>query len=114
MANCMKSWSRKCPANFLNKQALLEAELAALHGKIGTALSLFNKSIKAATKEGFVHEEGLAYERLAQYHCFLGNSLTATPFFERARDAYKRWGANTLVDRMEELIGTNCSSRSPV
>jgi predicted ATPase len=110
----LKDWARKCPANFLNKQALLEAELAVLKGEIAVALSWYNQSIETAAQEGFVHEEALAFERLGQYQCSLGNLNIATPYFDRARDLYKHWGAITLVDRMEELGRTKYSPTSPV
>jgi AAA ATPase domain len=96
-------WAKTCPANFGNKHALLEAEWEALHGRTQKALPLFDKSIKLAKLQGFVQDEGLAYERLARYHCFLGNSAVATPYYVCARDAYSQWGAQTLVDRLDKL-----------
>jgi hypothetical protein len=59
-------------------------------------------SIKLAEDEGFVHEKGLAYERLAEYHCYLGHYMAARPSFDYARAAYGRWGAHVL--RIDELM----------
>jgi tetratricopeptide (TPR) repeat protein len=100
----MKKWTRARCANIENKVALLEAEQAAARGQSTKALSFFNVSIKLAQRDGFVHEEGLAYERLGQYYQFLGSFDTAAPFFDRARSAYQRWGAQTLVTRMENAV----------
>jgi tetratricopeptide (TPR) repeat protein len=108
-ARCMQKMARTCAANFANKCYLLQAELAALHGTSVRAMSLFDSAIQAANREGFLQEEGLAYERLARYHCFLGHAYTAAPYFERARDAYRKWGAQTLVRRMQALLDTTCS-----
>jgi hypothetical protein len=100
----MKRYAAMCPANFDNKRCLLEAEFEAICGNPLKSLSLFEASIKAAKTEGFIHEEGLAYERLAQFHCNLGHSQTSIPFLVFAREAYERWGANALVHRMDELL----------
>jgi tetratricopeptide (TPR) repeat protein len=109
----IRKWATKCPANFRNKRALLQAELAALRGQSTLALALFDEAITAAKLEGFVHEEGLAYERLAQYHCFLGRAQSADPYFCFAREAYARWGAHKLVQRIDEIRATKCGLREP-
>jgi hypothetical protein len=108
-ARCMQKMARTCTANFANKCYLLQAELAALQGKSVRAMLLFDSAIQAANREGFLQEEGIAYERLAQYHCFLGHSYTAAPYFERARNAYSQWGSQTMVRRMQVLLDTTCS-----
>jgi tetratricopeptide (TPR) repeat protein len=99
-------WSSKGSSNFHNMVALLQAELAAIRGKGQLALSLFDKSVKAAKKERFIHTEGLAYERLASYHRFLGHEPSAIAYFERARDCYQEWGAYTVVRRIEQGLLT--------
>jgi hypothetical protein len=110
---CIRKWAKKCPENFRNKRALLQAELATLRGQSTRALAFFDEAITTAKLEGFVHEEGLAYERLAQYHCFLGRFQSADPYFCSAREAYARWGAHKLVERMDEIRATKCGSREP-
>jgi hypothetical protein len=82
----------------------VQAELEAIRGRSARALLLYNQAIEAAKAEGLVHEEGLAYERLGHYHCFLGHSQAAIPFFVFAREAYQRWRAQVLVNRMDEII----------
>jgi hypothetical protein len=100
----MKRYAKMCPANFENKRCLLEAEFEAICGNPIKSLSLFEESIKAAKTEGFIHEEGLAYKRLAQFHSSLGHSQTSIPFLVFAREAYERWGAYAMVHRMDELM----------
>jgi hypothetical protein len=75
-----------------------------LHGRTQRALSLFDKSIALAKAEGFVQDEGLTYERLAQYNCILGNFSMATLCYECAREAYSQWGAQALADRQDKLL----------
>jgi predicted ATPase len=94
----------RCPNNFAAKEALLEAEITALKGQTARALALFDDSIKFAHKEGFLLEKGLAYDRLAEYHRFLGGSQQALSFFECARETYRQWGANRLVLEMEKKL----------
>jgi hypothetical protein len=100
----LRKWAATCPANFRNKRALLQAELATVRGQTKRALALFDESIAAAKREGFVHEEGLAYERVAQYHCVLGHVQSAILYFASAREAYVRWGAHKLVERIDMLM----------
>jgi hypothetical protein len=87
----------------------LEAEMASTMGHSAKAIALFNSSITAARKEGFAHEEALACERLALYHASIGNVLFAAPSFERAREAYQRWGSERLVRRMKDQL-ERCNS----
>jgi tetratricopeptide (TPR) repeat protein len=102
-ASYMKRVSR-CPSNFAAKEALLNAEISALRGQTVNALALFDDAIKFAQKAGCLMEKGLAYDRLAEYHRFLGGSQQALPFFECARDTYRLWGAQTLVVEMEKKL----------
>jgi histidine kinase len=99
---CLKRWAHASPSNFSNKLALLEAERMAGQGKTSRALSFFNKSIRICKTEGFLHEEGLAYERLAHYCRSLGNDDVAKAFFAKARDRYQMWGSNAVVLRIED------------
>lgn len=101
----MKKWA-KCPSNFQNKHALLEAELSAIQGKHGRAIHWFNVSVTAAKREGYLHEEGLAYERWAAFLKRTGGERLAIPYLHLARHAYDQWGAQTLVDRLDkEMVG---------
>ena len=103
-AKRMKRWADRCPENFRNKQWLLEAEIAALNGKSVQALSSFERSIVKAKQEGFVHEEGMAYEHLGNHHRRLGSDSEAKLSYASARIAYEKWGASILVDRMDALL----------
>jgi predicted ATPase len=110
LSKCVKSWADRCPENFRNKQWLLEAEIAALKGKSVQALSLFEQSIGKAKKEGIVHEEAIAYERLGRYLLHMRNVSKAKSSLTSARSAYEKWGASVLVDHMNELLALTFSS----
>ena len=106
MARRIKNWAQRCPDNFLNKQLLLEAEIAGLNGNSKSAISLFQKSIDKAVDEGFVHEEGIAYECLGRYQFHLGRQSDACISFTNARNAFDKWGAIRLVRRMDQILVT--------
>jgi histidine kinase len=106
LARSVRNWADRCPENFLNKKLLMDAEIAAIKGKSPLALSLYEESVSTAKHEGFFHEEGIAYERLGQYHLHLGNSSVAAMKFEHARVAFDRWGARIVVDRIDTLIAS--------
>jgi hypothetical protein len=103
----MTRYAAACPANFRNKQDLLRAELESTLSKSIRAISLYDESIQAAKAEGFVHEEALACERLANYHQRLGHGQAAQAFLGLAREAYLRWGAHTVAARVAEQT-TSC------
>jgi AAA ATPase domain len=106
LARRMRILADRCPGNFRNKQLLMEAEIAALKGKSLYAIALYEESVSGAKNEGFVHEEGIAYQRLGQYHRHLGNSSSAKLSLEHARMAFDKWGANVVVDRMEMFLAS--------
>lgn len=106
LARRIRNWADRCPANFLNKQMLVEAEIAALRGELSSAVALYDKSASKARLEGFIHEEGIAYERLGQYQLHLGSFSVAKMSFERARVAFEKWGATIVVDRINRLMAT--------
>jgi histidine kinase len=110
-AKRFKKWASICPENFRNKQYLLEAELASIEGKGDIAAALFGKSIEAANKEGFIHEEALAYERLGHFLHLRDDATRSVESYEKARDAYKLWGSETLVSRIEATLQTVESAR---
>lgn len=105
-AKQIKQWARDCRENCLNKQRLLEAEIAALFGCTNTVhtLSLFHQSIQAAENEGFLMEVGLAYERLALYCRRLGTHDDANAYFAKARNVYDQWGSRLLSKRMSDYL----------
>lgn len=104
LAKRMRKWADRCPANFLNKQLLIDAEIAAMKGKSTLALALYEKSASKAKMELFLHEEGIAYERLGRYQLHLGNISGAKRSLECCRMAFEKWGADIVVKRIEMLM----------
>jgi predicted ATPase len=102
----MRKCADQCPENFCNKHLLMEAEIAALNGKISLALTLYKRSVDKAKDEEFLHEEGIAYERWGMYQLHLGNTSGALISFVSARAAYEKWGAEIVVERLNQLIAS--------
>lgn len=100
----LRKWVPSSEWNFSNKLYLLEAEYYFLKEDNERAMVCYHTSIKAARDHRFVHEEGLAEEKLATY-C-LHNSLhdDAMGHFLSAKKCYEVWGAYALVERVEKAI----------
>ena len=90
--------------NFSNKLLLLEAEYYLLRGDGHRAVAAYEASIKAAREHRFVHEEGLAAEKLASFHASNGETDRAMSHLSGARACYEKWGAHMLVQRVDQAI----------
>jgi hypothetical protein len=96
-------WARTCPENFAARHALLEAELARTTGR-GGVLAQLNAAIELAVRHGRVQYEALAAE-LAANHCeAIGQAVVAQIYLERARGAYRRWGAQVKVQQLSARL----------
>ena len=106
MAKRLKCWARRCPDNFLNKHLLLSAEVAGLDGNSTSAISQFQMSIDKAAEVGFIHEQGVAFECLGRHHLRYGRTSDAKENFSKARNAFDKWGATQLVQRIDVVLST--------
>src|SRR5262249_5694118 len=57
-----------CPQNFEDRAALLGAEIARIEGRPLEAMDLYERAIRSARANGFVHNEALAYELAASFY----------------------------------------------
>ncbi|MGB5967877.1 MAG: AAA family ATPase [Spirulinaceae cyanobacterium] len=113
----MKMWASHCPENFQHKYDLIEAERVGLLGRNWQAQELYDKAIQGAKKNRFLHEEGLAYERAAEFYLTIDREEIGQYHLKNAHHCYTSWGAKAKVQRLEEeysqyLIGTNNQSNS--
>jgi len=102
--NLMEVWAKASDWNFSNKLFLLRAECFFLRGDERAALQMYNASIKAAQDHRFIHEEGLAHEKLASFHDHYGRRGEALACFNAAKRCYENWGAQAVVQRVERTI----------
>jgi predicted ATPase len=56
------AWAETCPENFENLAALVGAEIARLEGRELDAERLYEQAIRLAGEQGFIQNQGLAYE----------------------------------------------------
>lgn len=96
-----EDWPQYCPENFLNKQALLSAELARISDKVQEAEHLYEQAVQSARKHGFVQNEGLANELASRFYRRRGFETIAHAYLKEARSCYSRWGADGKVRHLE-------------
>lgn len=99
-----RKWAKHSDWNFSNKLYLLEAENYFLFQDDDRAITCYRASIKAARAHRFVHEEGLAEEKLATFFLRKNGHSDALKHFINAKVCYEVWGAHTLVQRVEKAI----------
>ncbi|MBV8173571.1 MAG: GAF domain-containing protein [Verrucomicrobia bacterium] len=92
-----------CPNNFLDKHTLVSAEVARIEGRDFDAQRLYEKAIRSAQQNGFVHVEALAYETASRFYGARGFEEIARLYLKNARDGYLRWGATGKVRQLEQL-----------
>jgi predicted ATPase/class 3 adenylate cyclase/tRNA A-37 threonylcarbamoyl transferase component Bud32 len=101
----LKIWADHCPANYLAKQLMVDAEIARITGEGAgqeRAADLFDAAINAAHEGQYVQDEALANE-LAARHIMetRPRSRVGSMYLRDARYAYLIWGANRKVEELE-------------
>jgi PAS domain S-box-containing protein len=96
-------WAEHCPENFENRAALVGAEIARIEGRTLEAEGLYEKAIRSAHANGFVHNEAVANEVAGRFYSARGLDTIATAYLRDARSCYLRWGADAKVRQLEEL-----------
>jgi PAS domain S-box-containing protein len=99
----LQLWAENCPENFENRAALAGAEIARLEGRELDAERLYEKAIRSARANGFVHNEAIAYEVAARFYAARGFEEFARAYLRNARDGYLRWGADGKVRQLDEM-----------
>ncbi len=99
----LERWAGDCPANFLDRRALVAAEFARVEGRELDAERLYEQAIGAARASGFVQNEALAHELASRFHRARGFELIADAYLGAARACYARWGADGKVKQLERL-----------
>jgi serine phosphatase RsbU (regulator of sigma subunit) len=86
-------WAKSCPANYLQLDCIIAAEIARLRRDSEQAMNLYDQAISYAQEQGFLHHEGLANERAARFYFGVGRERTARAYLQDAYHCYFRWGA---------------------
>jgi PAS domain S-box-containing protein len=99
----LEVWAENCPENFENRAALVGAEIARVEGRTADAMDLYERAIRSAHANRFVHNEALANELAARFYAARGFTKIAYAYFQDARYCYLRWGATAKVRQLDEL-----------
>jgi PAS domain S-box-containing protein len=99
----IETWAKSNPHTFMNKHALVGAEIARLEARDQEALKLYEQAGRLAREQGFVHEEALSYELTARFHASRGLNNFSLILIREARQAFERWGAQAKVMRLDRL-----------
>jgi PAS domain S-box-containing protein len=99
----LEEWAQHNPVTFENCAAIVGAEIARIEGRVLEAQDLYEKAVRSAHTQGFVHNEALANERAGCFYAARGFERIAATYLRDARYCYRRWGADAKVRQLEQL-----------
>jgi PAS domain S-box-containing protein len=99
----LEIWAEHCPENFENRVALTAAEIARIEGRVVDAEGLYEKAIRSAHANGFIHNEAVAYEVAGRFYAARDLDKIADTYLREARYCYLRWGADGKVRQLDQL-----------
>jgi PAS domain S-box-containing protein len=99
----LQEWAESCPVNLEDRAALVGAEVARIEGRTLDAEQLYEKAIRSARANGFVHMEAIANELAARFYSARGFEEIAHLYLGNARHGYLRWGADGKVRQLDEM-----------
>jgi PAS domain S-box-containing protein len=97
----MKQWALKSPGNYLHKYDLVEAEKARVLGQDEKAALYYDRAVKGASRNEYIHEAALANERAAEFYLARGRNKVAQCYLRDAYYGYIHWGATAKVKHLE-------------
>jgi PAS domain S-box-containing protein len=97
----LAAWRDGCPANFADKVALVDAEMARLESRFLDAGRLYQQAADLAREHGFTQNEAIANELAARFYAEQGLRMASHACLRDARYAYSRWGAVAKVRQID-------------
>jgi PAS domain S-box-containing protein len=97
----LEIWAENCPENFENRAALVGAEIARIEGRALDAMDLYERAIRSAKANGFVHNEALANELAGCFYLDRGLVRNGHAHLRDARACYALWGADAKVRQLD-------------
>ncbi len=97
----MKHWAVNSPGNYQHKYDLVEAEKARVLGQYEKAAMYYDRSVKGASKNEYIHEAALANERAAEFYLACDRQKIAQIYLIDAYYGYINWGATAKVKHLE-------------
>jgi PAS domain S-box-containing protein len=100
----INSWVQETRSpTFLDKHALVSAEIARIEGRELEAERLYEESISFARRNGFLQNEAIANELASRFYAGRGLQRIARMYMQDARYCYSRWGAQAKVRQLDDL-----------
>lgn len=93
--------ARNNPRYFADRLALAKAEIHDVRGESLDAVRQYECAIESASQCGSLHIQGLTHEMQSRCLMSLGIKFGTQANLKTARDAWRRWGAHRLADRLE-------------
>ncbi|HSW04322.1 response regulator [Aquabacterium sp.] len=98
----LREWAENHPSTFSDKHVLVAAEIARIEGREFEAMRLYEQAIQAAHENGFVQNEGVAYELASAFYRARGFAAFADTYLREARNCFARWGAGGKLRQLED------------
>ena len=99
----LQEWAENGSATFFDKHALVAAEMARIEGRDLEAMRLYEQAIQSARENGFVHNQGIAYELASAFYRTRGFQKIADTYLHEARSCFASWGADGKVRQLDDL-----------
>jgi PAS domain S-box-containing protein len=109
----LEIWAENCPENFETRAALVSAEIARIQGRELEAEHFYERAVRSAHTNGFVHNEALANELAARFYAARGFEKIAHAYLRDARYGYLRWGADGKVRQLDQRYPNLRAERAP-
>jgi predicted ATPase/GAF domain-containing protein/HPt (histidine-containing phosphotransfer) domain-containing protein len=93
-------WARACPQNFAQRLSLVQAEHAALEGRVEEAMALYERAIAEALSNEHPQHVALANELCGRFHLRAERPKVARVYLVEACYQYQRWGASAKVAQL--------------
>lgn len=97
----LKTWAGSAPMNYQHQYHLLLAEKFRIQASHWKAVLFYEKAIKGAENNLFVHDQALANELFSKFWAEQGYEDIAELYIREARVLYHQWDAGAKVSEIE-------------
>jgi len=109
----MALWAESAPMNYQHEYDLLQAEKSRVASDRWKAAEFYERAIKGAKENRFVHEEALANELCGKFWRESGNDRIAGMYMREAHMLYRQWVADAKVAHLEEFYPDYFKAQTP-
>lgn len=98
----LSEWAERGAVTFRDRHLLAKAEVARIAGRELEAERLYEDAIRLSREHRFVQNEALGHELAGRFHAARGFEDFAMLHLRKARNAYRRWGAEGKVRHLAQ------------